>query len=156
MVVVLAAAALFVGFSPSTGINVGQQGPPLSGTTIDGRTVSLADFRGRPVVVNFWASWCIPCRDEFPLFKDEEAAHPDLVFLGVVYKDSPDFARAFAAEQKANWPSLVDPDGSMATAYQMAAPPQTYFIDRSGIVRSRQIGEVSREDFERQYAAIAK
>jgi len=156
IVVVLAAAALFVGFAPSTGINVGQQAPPLTGTTIDGRTVNLADFRGRPVVVNFWASWCIPCRQEFPLFKDEQAAHPELVFLGVVYHDTPDLARAFVADQGATWPSLIDPGDAMATAYKMAAPPQSYFIDASGIIRSRQIGTVSREDFDRQYAAIAK
>ena len=128
----------------------------MAGTTIDGRQVSLADFRGRPVIVNFWASWCTPCREEFPLFKDEQAANPDLAIVGVVYQDNADSARAFATQEGATWPSLVDPGATLATAYQMVAPPQTYFIDRSGVVRSRQIGEVSRADFERQYAAISQ
>ena len=143
------------GSTGSTGVNVGQIAPQLAGTTLDGRSVSLADFRGRPVVVNFWASWCIPCRDEFPLFKQAESDHPELVFLGVVYQDDPGSAANFVAREAANWPSLTDPDGSRAKAYQVAAPPQSYFIDRDGIVRSRQIGEVSAADFERQYSAIA-
>jgi cytochrome c biogenesis protein CcmG, thiol:disulfide interchange protein DsbE len=143
------------GASGNVGVGVGQQAPPLSGTTLDGRTVSLADFRGKPVVVNFWASWCVPCRNEFPLFKDAEARHPELVFLGVVYQDDARSAAAFATTEGANWSSLTDPDGSRAKEYQVVAPPQSYFIDRNGIVRSRQIGEVSRDDFERQFAAIA-
>ena len=142
--------------STDVGTDVGQHAPPLSGTTIDGRTVALADFRGKPVVVNFWASWCVPCRDEFPIFSEAIKRHPDLVILGVVFQDDAASARAFVTGEGAGWSSVTDPDGSLAKAYRIVAPPQSYFIDRSGVVRSRQIGEIpGTEDFERQYAAIA-
>jgi cytochrome c biogenesis protein CcmG, thiol:disulfide interchange protein DsbE len=140
---------------PSTvGVRVGDQAPPLAGVTLDGRSMSLADLRGKPVIVNFWASWCVPCQAEFPLFRDAEARHPGLTILGVVFDDDPAAARRFADAQRADWPSLADPDRSRATAYTVLAPPQTYFIDRDGIVRSRQIGELTVADFERQYANI--
>lgn len=137
------------------GVTVGDTAPPLIGTTLDGRTVSLADLRGKPVVVTFWASWCVPCRDEFPIFRDAEARHPDLVILGVVFSDDAGAARAFASDMKVDWTSLTDPTGAMASAYLVAFPPQSYFIDRTGVVRSRQFGEVTAPDFERQFAAIS-
>ncbi len=149
-------AIIAVGLTPPSrvGVRVGDQAPPLAGVTLDGRSMSLADLRGTPVVVNFWASWCVPCQAEFPLFREALARHPGLAILGVVYDDDPAAARRFAARQGAGWPSITDPDGSRATAYTVLAPPQTYFIDRDGIVRSRQIGELTVADFERQYAAL--
>lgn len=137
------------------GIGVGQTAPPLTGTTVDGRTVSLADLRGKPVIVNFWASWCGPCVREFPVLKDAEVHHPGLVILGVIYQDDAAAAGAFATQMSADWANLTDPDGSMADAYLVVAPPQSYFIDRKGIVHSRQFGEITAVDLERQYAAIA-
>jgi cytochrome c biogenesis protein CcmG/thiol:disulfide interchange protein DsbE len=136
-------------------VTVGDIAPPLTGTTVDGRTVSLADFRGKPVIVNFWASWCGPCVHEFPVLKDAEVHHPGLVILGVVYQDDPASAKTFATQLSADWPSLTDPDGTKATTYLVVAPPQSYFIDGKGVVRSRQIGEMTAEELERQYAAIA-
>lgn len=145
-----------MGLAPPSrvGVRVGDQAPPLAGVTLEGRSASLASLRGKPVVVNFWASWCVPCRAEFPLLRDAQTRHPELTILGVVFDDDPASARRFADVAGADWPSLTDPDRSLATAYTVLAPPQTYFIDRDGIVRSRQIGELTMEDFERQYAAI--
>jgi cytochrome c biogenesis protein CcmG, thiol:disulfide interchange protein DsbE len=140
---------------PTVGIGVGQMAPPLSGTTVDGRTVSLADLRGKPVIVNFWASWCGPCIREFPVLKDAEVRHPGLVILGVIYQDDAAAAKAFATQMSADWVNLTDPDGSMANAYLVVAPPQSYFIDAKGIVHSRQFGELVAPELERQYQAIA-
>lgn len=140
----------------AVGVDVGATAPPLCGTSLDGAAVRLADLRGKPVIVNFWASWCVPCRSEFPIFRDGLANHPDLAVVGVVYQDDPNSARSFATSFGAAWPNLVDPGGAMAGAYRVVAPPQTYFIDRAGIVRSRQIGELTADDFERQYAAISR
>ena len=125
--------------------------------TLDGRQLRLADFRGRPVIVNFWGPSCIPCRDEFPLFqaKLHERSAEGLVILGVLMDDPPDAARTFVAEFGATWPTVVDPDKSIVRAYQVLARPQSYFIDGEGVIRSIQIGEVVEEDFERQYALIA-
>ena len=115
----------------------------------------MSGLRGRPVLVNFWASWCGPCRDEFPLFKTFSAAHPDLAIVGVIYQDTSAKAKDFATSFGATWPSVTDPDGSMAKAYRIVGPPQSYFIDRSGVMSTRQIGILTAPDLERQYAKIA-
>jgi cytochrome c biogenesis protein CcmG/thiol:disulfide interchange protein DsbE len=131
--------------------------PAISGTTLDGTTASLAELRGRPVIVNFWGPTCVPCRTEFPLFKTKLAEHADdgLVILGVLMADPPEPARLFVADEGATWQTVVDPDGAIKGAYRVVARPQSYFIDRDGILRSIQIGEVRDADFERQYALIA-
>ena len=137
---------------------MGDPAPDISATTLDGTPLKLSDLRGRPVIVNFWASWCVPCRQEMPLLRDQLAAHraDGLAIVGVVFKDTADPAREFAQSFGATWPNVLDPDGSIAKAYRMVAPPQSYFIDRAGIVRSLQIGEIQQTDFDSQYPAIAK
>jgi cytochrome c biogenesis protein CcmG, thiol:disulfide interchange protein DsbE len=136
----------------------GSSAPALVGSTLDGTRFDLASLRGRPVVVNFWASWCVPCRTEFPLFKDALAGHASagLAIVGALFNDDPDSARRFLATTGATWPSVTDPDASMARAWRVVAPPQTYFIGRDGIIASRQIGEVTPADLDRQLAAILK
>jgi cytochrome c biogenesis protein CcmG/thiol:disulfide interchange protein DsbE len=136
---------------------IGRPAPEFAGTTLDGAPLRLADLRGRPVIVNFWGPTCIPCRDEFPLFKSKltEHAADGLVVLGVLMADPPDLARTFIAEEGATWDTVEDPDGAIKQAYRVAARPQTYFIDRDGVLRSIQIGEVRAADFERQYGLIS-
>lgn len=131
--------------------------PSIEGTTLDGQPLRLADLRGRPVIVNFWGPSCIPCRDEFPLLraKLEEHEADGLAIVGVLMDDPPEPAREFVADQGATWPTVVDPDEAIVRDWQVAARPQTYFVDGDGILRSIQIGEVVEEDFERQYALIA-
>lgn len=137
-------------------IRVGEAAPAIGGTTLDGDQLTLAELRGRPVIVNFWGPTCVPCRDEFPLFRTKLAEHAgdDVALVGVLMVDPPDMARTFVAEQGAGWPTIVDPDGAIQSAYRVVARPQTYFIDRNGVLRGIQIGEVRAEDFERHYALI--
>ena len=127
------------------------------GLTLDGVAFDLASLRGRPVLVNFWGPSCVPCRDEFPLFTAKLAQHASdgLAIVGVLMGDPPAPARDFVAEYGASWPTVEDPAGAIRTAYRVAARPQTYFIDRDGILRSIQIGEVTDAEFERQYALIS-
>jgi cytochrome c biogenesis protein CcmG/thiol:disulfide interchange protein DsbE len=136
---------------------VGEPAPPIVGTTLDGAGFDLATLRGRPVVVNFWGPSCVPCRDEFPLLAQKLAEHsPDgLQVVGVLTDDPPEPAREFVAEYGAGWPTVIDPDRALKTAYRVAARPQTYFVDGDGIIRSIQIGELTDADFERQYERIA-
>ena len=131
--------------------------PGIVGTTLDGEAFDLAAQRGHPVVVNFWGPSCVPCRDEFPLLATKLADHaPEgLRIVGVLTDDPPEPARAFAAEYGATWPTVLDPDKAIKTAYRVAARPQTYFIDGNGIIRSIQVGELTDADFERQFARIA-
>jgi cytochrome c biogenesis protein CcmG/thiol:disulfide interchange protein DsbE len=107
--------------------------------------------------VNFWASWCTPCREEFPLFKERLATlgpTDGLVILGVLYKDQAELGKQFLTEFGATWPTVSDPDGKLAAAYRVVAPPQTYFIDAAGVLRGMQIGQVLPQDFDTQYAKI--
>ena len=116
--------------------------PEISLTTVDGRQVALSDYRGRPVVVNFWASWCVPCRDEFPLLAAARAAHhaEGLEILGIIHDDSAQSAAAFSATYSAAWPLLVDAEDVAWNAYHGAFVPVSYFIDRAGIVRAVSYG----------------
>ena len=136
----------------------GQVAPDITGTTLDGSPFRLADLRGHPVIVNFWGPSCVPCRSEFPLFKAKLAEHAadGLQIVGVLMFDTPTEARSFVAEFGATWPTVLDLDGHLRTAYQAVARPQTYFIDRDGVLRTIQIGEVVSAEFERQYATIAR
>lgn len=150
-------AAAGCGGSETPEARTGQAAPPLAATALDGTPVDLAALRGRPVIVNFWSSWCVPCREEFPLFaaKLAELGPADgLAMVGVLYKDEPEMAQLFLSEFGAAWPTADDPGGAIAKAYRVAAPPQTYFIDKDGILRGIQIGEVREEDFDTQYAKI--
>ena len=125
--------------------------------TLDGGSFSLAALRGRPVIVNFWGPGCVPCRDEFPLFKAMLAAHgaDGLAIVGVLMDDPPAPARDFIAEFEATWPTVDDPNQTIRNAYRVAARPQSYFIDRDGILRSIQAGQLTQKEFDRQYAAIS-
>jgi cytochrome c biogenesis protein CcmG/thiol:disulfide interchange protein DsbE len=137
---------------------VGQKVPTLAGTTLDGQPFDLASLAGRPVLINFWGPSCIPCRDEFPLMKAKLAEHgaDGLAIVGVLTDDPVEPARSFVTQYGATWPTITDPDKALKSAYRVAGRPQTYFVDRNGILRSIQIGEMQDADFEHNYALIAK
>ena len=137
---------------------VGAAGAGVVGTTLDGAAFDLAASAGKPVVVNFWGPTCVPCRDEFPLLEAKLAEHAadGLTVVGVLTDDPVEPARDFVAEYGGDWPTVVDPDKAIKTAYRVVARPQTYFVDRTGVIRSIQIGELTDADFERQYARIAQ
>lgn len=161
--VVLAVAALRgrPGGSPSASepglLARGQPAPSIVGTTLDEKAFDLASLRGRPVIVNFWGPNCTPCRNEFPLFKAKLAEHAadGLAIVGILMLDPPAPARDFIARYGATWPTVDDPDAAIRIAYRVAARPQSYFIDRAGILRAIQVGEVTADVFERQYALIS-
>jgi cytochrome c biogenesis protein CcmG, thiol:disulfide interchange protein DsbE len=142
---------------PANPVQVGRPAPAFVGTTLDGEPLALSDLRGRPVIVNFWGPSCVPCRDEFPLFVSKLAEHTgdDLAIVGVLMFDPPGPARTFIADYDASWPTVDDPDGSIRAAYRAVARPQTYFIDRDGILRKIQVGELTEADFDRLYPLIA-
>jgi cytochrome c biogenesis protein CcmG/thiol:disulfide interchange protein DsbE len=130
--------------------------PPIELQDLSGETVSLGSYQGRPVVVNFWASWCVPCRDEFPVFVDAREQHADagLEILGVVYKDNAANAQRFADDQGAEWPLLQDPGEKVYNAYLGFGVPISVFIDPAGIVQGVSYGPLSEEGFQDQLDLI--
>ena len=143
--------------APPRRAKIGQPAPAITATALDGTQVDLSTLKGKPVIVNFWASWCVPCREEFPLFQQKlaELGPTDgLEILGVLYKDEPEMAQRFLSDVGEAWPTVADPDGVLADAYRVVAPPQTYFIDADGILQAIHIGQVDAEDFDAQYAKI--
>lgn len=135
---------------------VGAPAPAFDLETLAGGRLSLAQLRGSPVVLNFWASWCLPCREEAPLLTAAAAdyAARGLRVVGVVYQDSAQSARDFMAQYGQTYDGLLDPDGRTAIDYGVFGIPETYFIDAGGIVRSRQVGAVTAGDLRRQIEAI--
>ena len=139
--------------SPAT---QGSVAPDFSLADLDGNPIRLSDLRGRPVVLNFWASWCGPCVEEFPLLQAaaERHAADGLVVIGVVFQDRSSAAREFMARNGATWQAAMDPDERVASAYGILGPPETFFIDPDGVIEARQIGQFSASSLESKVAAI--
>ena len=160
--IVALASRLNLGGAPDGSVVVGRDplmdnaAPEISLAAVDGRQVALSEYLGRPVIVNFWASWCVPCREEFPLLAAARAAHEEdgLEILGVIHDDSAQNAAAFAATYNAEWPLLDDIDDIAWNAYHGAFVPVTYFIDRAGIVRAVSYGPPPSESLDSLLAKI--
>ncbi len=121
--------------------------PPLAGTTLQGPALSEADYGGRVVVVNFWATWCGPCRREQPALSALQAAQgPDgAVFVGVNFRDDAAAARAYLEEFGVTYPSLGDPTGSIAFRFGVPYLPATIVVDAEGQMRFRAVGALDEE-----------
>jgi thiol-disulfide isomerase/thioredoxin len=119
----------------------GGQAPEIAATTLDGSRFSTAAAAGHPVVINFWASWCGPCRAEQPELNalHDRYSKRGVVFAGVDLRDDDASARAFVTEFKVPYPSVTD-DGPLAGAYNVAAPPETVVIDARGKIVKRLLG----------------
>jgi cytochrome c biogenesis protein CcmG/thiol:disulfide interchange protein DsbE len=147
-------AGLF-GVADANSAEVGKPAPDFAIAGLDGGVVRLSDFRGKPVVLNFWASWCNPCRREFPLFRSTLAAkHGAFDVVGVDTGDLRGDARSFAEQQQADWPNGFDAGGSVARGYGVDPLPQTFFIRADGTVASHVIRGLSRAELDRELAKI--
>ncbi|MFQ5854339.1 MAG: TlpA family protein disulfide reductase [Anaerolineae bacterium] len=132
----------------------GALAPDFTVTLLDGRTLALADLRGRPLILNFWATWCVPCRREMPLIETLYAAQAGLsavpaqagdglTVLAVNYGEGPDVVAGFVTEGGYTFPIALDRDLELARTYLVHGMPTTYFIDRDGIIRQVHIGEMA-------------
>ena len=132
-------------------IKTGTVGKPAPAFTLpslaDGSTVSLDAYKGKIVVLNFWSSWCIPCKEENPALVDawERYRGTDVVLIGIVFQDTTDAARDYTARLGNTWPSAVDGDGHVALGYGVFGPPETYFIGADGVIAGRHIGPIDEQ-----------
>jgi len=123
---------------------IGKPAPAFTLPTLDGRTISNAELRGKPYVVNFWASWCGPCRIEHGSLRSFWERHRDqgIMLLGVIMQDTPGNALAFQAELGGDWPLLQDPKGTMLVDYGVRGPPESFVVNRDGIIVAKRQGAV--------------
>lgn len=130
--------AEFVPEGAKVAAEVGALAPDFLLEQLDGPDLRLSDFRGQPVVLNFWASWCSPCRKEMPQFVRAYDEYKDegLVIIGLNLQEGKDIARRFAEDYGMDFPIVIDRDGEMRDRYRALGLPTTYFIDSEGVVRS--------------------
>ena len=138
-------------------VEAGQSAPDFSLTNIDGQKMSLSDFKGKAVILNFFASWCPPCRAEIPDFVELQKAYADkdFTFIGVSLVDAKE-SKDFASKMNINYPVLVD-DGKVSVLYgPVRSIPTTFVIDKDMKVVKMYIGARSKDIFEADIKELLK
>ena len=117
-------------------VQLGRPVPDFELPALDGSPVRLSSFRGRPVVLTFFASWCHDCEEELPALRAAQRAHPELAVVAVNFKDLASDSRDFAHQLKLNFPVLVEDDGTnpVGTRYGVRGIPLTFFVDKQGVL----------------------
>ena len=135
---------------PITGLSgvtmVNRPAPDFTLTTFKGTTISLENLRGKPVVINYWASWCPPCRVEAPLLERTWRAYKKrgLIFIGVNIQDRKEDALNYIREFNITYPNGPDPTGEIAIDYGVSGLPVTFFVSRKGEVVRRWVGAIEK------------
>ncbi len=121
-----------------------------------GGSLQLSSLKGRPAVVNFWATWCIPCVQEHAALSAGARANPDVTFLGVVYEDTAENARAFLAQRGIAYGSYADDDGKASIAFGVYGVPETFFIDAQGIIVDKFVGPLDPDSLRQRLSVIRR
>ena len=121
---------------------VGRPAPPFALKAVGtGRTIDLQQLRGKPVVINFWATWCGPCYEEHPtLVQNARMLGDNVQFVGVVFNDTEDKIQSFLNERGSAYPTLLDEQGKTAIAYGVGGVPETFFVNRQGTIVAKYAG----------------
>lgn len=136
---------------------VGQPAPAFDLERLDGPgRLRLADLSGKVVIVNFFASWCVPCKEEAPALVRvwERYRKADVVFVGIVYQDAPQAAKDFHDRLGQTWPIALDDNGRTAIAFGVFGIPETYFIGKDGVIEGRHIGPIDEVTLTRAIEAL--
>ena len=139
--------------SPVTGksgfTRVGKPAPGFVLPGVGGGEIDLTDFSGEPMVINFWASWCPPCRQEALVLEDAWRAHVDDVqFVGVDIQDAEGDAESYLAEFNITYPNGLDRQGHVTVDYGVIGLPVTFFVNQAGLVERRWVGAINRDQLE--------
>jgi cytochrome c biogenesis protein CcmG/thiol:disulfide interchange protein DsbE len=144
------------GAASAQALRVGQPAPDFQVTSPDGQPITLAQFKGQPVWLNFWASWCAPCRVEFPdmdaVYRQHQAS--GLVLLAVSFAEQPADVSSYLERARPSFTIGVDPPGVVAGQYRVLGLPTHIFIDADGIVREVRVGPMNQELMQQKLATI--
>ncbi len=162
LAVVLAGILVIQGCTPSSqsitsdeqeataGVNVGESAPSFTLVDLEGNPVTLSDFRGKVVFLNFWATWCPPCRAEMPEIEAVYQEYKDkgVVVIGVDILEPEDVVRQYVQQGGYSWTFVLDTSGEVAVNYEVSAIPTSFFIDREGIIQAVNIGAMTKRAIE--------
>jgi len=145
--------------APAEGPQVGLLAPDFQFSGLDGQTVSLSDFRGRPVLLNFWASWCGPCQFEMPfiqeIYEGWTGKPSSLVMLTINKGETSAEVKKFMESNNLSFPVLLDANQEIAREYNIRGIPTTFFIDKDGIIQDMKVGAFSsKAEIERMLSKI--
>lgn len=137
-------------------VALGKIAPEIMLPNLQGKVEKLSDYRGKAVLINFWASWCLPCREEMPDLEGvyQEFKEEGLVVLGVNLQEDRRTVGEFVSRFGLSFSFLVDTSGEVAEKYNVLSLPTSYFIDREGIVRDLNVGALRRETLVRKLRRI--
>ncbi len=142
------------------GIEVGKNAPNFELAKLDGTKVKLSDLKGKKVILNFWATWCGPCKQEMPDMEAFYKKHKtDVEILAVNYTASEgangeEKVKKFAEEKGITFPILLDKDITVTTTYKVITIPTSYFVDTKGVIQDKFIGPMTQKEMEKRIAKI--
>ena len=128
----------------SAGLKLGKSAPDFELVSIDGESVHLSELQGTPVLINFWATWCAPCRLEMPILQDSYERYSQDLIVVAVNAGEPEYeVRTFADELGLTFDILLDPDRKIERLYRLRGYPTTYFLDAEGTLKFQHIGSLT-------------
>lgn len=157
--VLAAAVLLFIIFAEQNGnqttegAKLGQQAPDFEAEHLDGSIFTLSSLKGKPIILSFWATWCIPCRREMPILQ-ELSDEGKIIVIGVNLQEKGPAIEKYIKSLNITFPIVLDTDGEIAKRYNVILKPATYFIDRNGIIVDKKYGELTADDLEQRSKKI--
>lgn len=136
------------------GLKIGKEAPDFSLQTLDGEMVKLSDFEGKKVVLNFWATWCKPCREEMPDLQSVHEEGVDDVVILAVNTDAHNDVKGFIDSYSVTFPVLLDEKDEVSDLYKIISFPTTYFINEHGEIVHKHIGQITDKQLKEMLAQI--
>lgn len=135
-------------------LKIGAKAPNFELTTLTGEKMKLSDYKGKKIMLNFWATWCPPCKAEMPEMEKFYQQKPNDLVLLAVNIDPQNDVKGFAAKDRITFPILLDKDSSVNKMYQIMAIPTTFFIDENGIIQNKYVGEMTQDIMKKLSSAL--
>ncbi|MCL4560412.1 MAG: TlpA family protein disulfide reductase [Chloroflexi bacterium] len=142
---------MVAGFFPASTdqIRVGAHAPIFATSTLDNQSVNLQQALGKPVLINFWATWCPPCREEMPLLNDASVKYAsELTVIGVNVDEPVSSVQNYISQMKISFPIWMDPGGAISDRYLVDAFPTTFILDKNGIIQILKIGAFTQDELD--------